>query len=236
MKKFLILFLGLALITVSCKEKRNYQEEIQGKWLCQETNNLILPTNDAFVFQFNENMTLMKANGVIISEDSARWEETDFNYSIDNETIIVTGNAKNNVSYQIKILTDNKLMLTKGKESYTFYKITENLQNSLIGRWQGIVQLPDDTFNIEISCQVDKSFILKKNEIEEINGKYNLYGNLIAVNYNYPLPTKNYGLAYQNWLIFFDKADKNKVEFIRYIPTGDGYNLKISKFILTRTE
>lgn len=240
MRNFFILFLGLILITISCKEKRDYPKEIQGKWLCQEKNNLFLPTNDAFVFQFNENMTMMKAKGEIISEDSSMWEERYLNYDIDNEMVMIkeeTQNSENgNENYQIKIVTNQKLLLNKGKNSYTFYKITENLQNSLLGRWQGIVSLPGDTFTIEITCQADKSFILKKDEIEEINGKFNLYGNLLAVNYSYPLPEKSCGLAYQNWLIYFTNVDKNSVEFIEYIPTGTQNDLTISKFELRRTQ
>ena len=228
--------LFLAVFFFSCKEQHNYQKEIQGKWLCQEVNNFIVPTSEAFVVEFRSDMSMMKAAGYTFSEDSSLWIESRLNYDIEENEILVSGQnsigEQVNEKYVIRISTDTKLLFEQGTNSYILYRINDNILENLVGNWEGFVVRNADTVSIDMQFSAIGELLLKENDVTTILGTYKVYGNLLTVNF---MPANKNGYsAYQNWLVNFENGNENKMSLIQYLPIAGTHDLSVLKYSLER--
>lgn len=228
--------LFLSVLFLSCKEKHNYQEEIQGKWLCQEVNNFIVPTSEAFVVQFSSDMSMIKATGHTFSADSSLWIESRLNYDIEENEILVSGQnsigEQVNEKYVIRISTDTKLLFEQGTNSYILYRINDNILENLVGNWEGFVVRNVDTISLDMQFSTTGELLLKENDVTTISGTYKVYGNLLTVNFT-PVNKTDYS-AYSNWLVNFEDGNENKMSLIQYFPIAGTHDLSVLKYSLER--
>jgi hypothetical protein len=230
MKRTAILWIILLTLFASCKQKINYSEDIQGKWLCQEIKGkdekpLIIPTNDAFVLQFNSGGNLDFSKGYTLPNANGNsWiENHDFTYTITDNELLIKG--KNTLGEEINMLLTveqlTSMDLICKESSYqinreekgldrTFYltRIYKNYTQNIIGTWEvrKVDKLDPDTF-------VFAKYVFAENNTLDIyelsngawqpsdmNIHYFLNGELLSINYalNSDLP---YNRKYCCWLI-----------------------------------
>ena len=220
MKRVTTLFIVLLILFLSCKQKINYSEDIQGKWLCQEIKEpqgspLIIPTNSAFVVQFNSDASVLLSKGYASSNPNENvWiEKQKFIYTINGKDLLVKG--KNALGEDIELsLTIERLtsMSLKCKENYykvqgdekekdrTFYfsKIHKNYEKEILGSWdvRKVAKFDPDTlvfakYEFKGGNKLD---IYDPAGDECMNAQYFLNGELLSINY---IENKNYDC----WLI-----------------------------------
>ena len=221
MKRITTLFIVLLVFTSSCKQKVNYSEDIQGKWLCQEIkqpegNPLIIATNDVFTAQFNSDASVLVSKGYTLPNYDHTWcEKQSFAYTIDGNKLLVKGKnvlgEEIELSLSIERLTSIALTC---KENYykvqgeekengrTFYfsKIYKNYEKEIIGSWdvRKVAKLDPDTFVFAkyVFADANKLNIYNLEGDKCHDAQYFLNGELLSINY----PT-NFGNDYRCWLI-----------------------------------
>ncbi len=228
------LLIGIFLLTlISCKEKHDYLTEIEGKWICNEVNSLIVPSSQAFVLSFNASMKMEKQAGFTFLEDSALWVTTHYSYHIEKDEIVFSGINETgktiNDRYKILVLTGSKLWLESSNQNkYTLFRSTKGLQTQLIGEWEGAYS---DSLSIELFCSDNGVLELKENGIITIKGNYFLNGNLLTVNYSEG--GNNDFNHYQNWTI--DIQD-SQLKMVQYLPIPSTTDLQIKIYNLKRKD
>jgi hypothetical protein len=257
MKK--IAFISLIIISVfaSCKNKPDYEEEIKGKWLCSEINNLIQPTNEAFVLNFLSNGTESIAQGCTLADNEGNsWcESHDFSYSVNEDEILISGTNSSgellDISLSIESLTTKKLVY---KENYvkvnnvdvssdrTFIlnRCSEDYSNQIIGTWQGKKFFSADSstnFYFMINYKSDNSFdyyikVGDSWELADITGTYFLNGELLTMNFLDNSATNN-NHSYDCWLV--DEVTTDQITCWQYNKMSDSdYNLQGIKYELVK--
>jgi len=207
MKRITALFIVLFFLFLSCKQKINYNEDIQGEWLCQEIMNpstkpLIIPTNNAFVVRFNNDASLCFSKGYELSNSNEkRWmENKNFTYTIEENKLLVKGRntlgQEVDLSLTIEQLTSKALTCKenyykingeeKGEErTFYFTKIYKDYTQKIIGFWEvrKIAKFEPDTFAFAKYLFAENN----KLNIEQLNNEqqeahYFLNGELLSIN------------------------------------------------------
>lgn len=178
MKKIIIPLFCIVTILSSCKKKIDYSEEIQGKWLCQEINNFIQPTNEAFVINFHPGGSLTYAQGYLLSgnQGSLWMKNSDFSYSIADDEIKIQGTnpfgLAANISHTIKILAGSKLVYSENYQqidnidyaedrTFILYRCNEDYQDQLIGNWEARKSFSSDSltdYDVRFDFKSDMTF------------------------------------------------------------------------------
>jgi len=256
MKQIVVISL-IVISFISCKNKPDYAEEIKGKWMCNEIEYLIQPTNEIFVLDFLSNGTESLSEGVTLSNIEGEYWciNSNFTYSVVEDEILISGvnlSGENiDISLKIESLTANKFVYTENyvkvnnvdistDKTYILRRCIEDYSNQIIGTWQGKKYFSDDSstnFYFMINYKSDKSFdyYLKVNdtwELQNYTGTYFLNGELFTMNYiNNSLSCYNH--SYQCWL--FDEVTTDKITFWQYnrMPGSDN-NLQGIKYELEK--
>ena len=250
MKHITISFIILSFLFLSCKQKINYSEDIQGKWLCQEIKEIeskpfIIPTNDAFTVQFNADANLKLSKGYAFNLKDKLWVEKNFTYTIEKEKLLITG--KNALDEQVELsLTIEQLtsMAMTCKEIYykvnneekeagrTFYftKIYKNYEKEILGKWEVSNTAKPDTFAFAkyVFLENNKLNIYElENDELQYETEYFLNGELLSINYSIDSDNHNY----RCWLIQSFSKDLILIRNWQAMPSshdlqGTTYKLK----------
>ena len=257
MKK--IAFISLVIISVfaSCKNKPDYAEEIKGKWLCNEINNLIQPTNEAFVLDFLSNGMESIAQGYTLDNNEGNfwYESQNFSYSINEDEILISGSNSLSeiidISLTIESLSASKLIYKENyvkvnnvdissERTFILRRCSEDYSSQVIGTWQGRKFFSEDSstnFYFMINYKSDKSFdyyirVGDSWELANITGTYFVNGKLLTMNFLDNSATNN-NHSYECWLV--DDISANLITCWQYnkMP-GSDYNLQGTKYELVK--
>ncbi len=173
MRKIFAIF-SVALLFAACNKHKDYDTLIQGTWLCQEVNNLIVPTNQAFVMSVGVNSVTMAYNADTV------WAVEAFPYMFDDDDEFNVAGGAHGGEYDILSLSETKLRLEKNDVKYTLYKVTRDFESDLAGSWHGSSNNGEQNFEVSFhrpnfTCNDGNS---------ELNGKYFLYGELLVMQYS----------------------------------------------------
>ena len=206
MKKIFPLCLISLCVFISCKPKTpDYAEEIKGKWLCQEINNLVIPSDDAFVIAFQNNGNELYGQGYTLNDNEEKWWfENNFSYSVDKDVISVNGinplGETVNLSLTIKNVTSNTLDYVENSTVINgadvssgrrfFFTRLEDTPKNITKRWQGrhVIQADStNNYSFRYTFLSDNSF-----EIEDMRdaqwikldiiGHYAIHGDFLILN------------------------------------------------------
>ncbi|MDL2311926.1 hypothetical protein LJC68_03500 [Bacteroidales bacterium OttesenSCG-928-B11] len=209
MKKMLPLLL-MFIALISCdRSKPDYKSELQGKWICNEINYLITPTNEFFVMDFFPNNNLFLAQEYDLTE-GAKWLETNsFTYSIDEETININGTnalgedmdlsmkikrvGSNHLDYQEVRTVVNGMDISEGR-IFSLYKKEDVSAENFLGSWEIMQILKTDSLipsKHKIDFKADGSFDLYNYEDagwvknEYMSNHYYVHGDILILNKEY---------------------------------------------------
>lgn len=256
MKQIVVISL-IVISFVSCKNKPDYAEEIKGKWMCNEIEYLIQPTNETFVLDFLSSGTESISEGVTLANNQGKFwhKNSNFTYSVVEDEILISGvnlTGENiDISLEIESLTANKFVYTENyvkvnnvdistDKIYILRRCIEDYSNQIIGTWQGKKYFSDDSstnFYFMINYKSDKSFdyYLKVNdtwELQNVTGTYFSNGKLLTMNFLDNSITEN-NHSYECWLV--DEVTTDKITFWQYnrMP-GSNNNLQGIKYELEK--
>lgn len=212
----LIMVLLLAVVLGGCKSNINYEEEIQGKWICQEVDQFIIPTNDVFSLTFSSH-TLSFAKGYALPDGkgSSWFESHDAQYQINDNMLSITGtnplgkaidalleirkvNSRQLILQEKHLLVDN-VNVSAGRQ-YELYKTRDLDMQRLVGKWELRTISGEDSVSTPL-CLYEFIQDYKYNtytanggnwELEEdMEGRFGIYGDIISLFEWYP-STDNY--------------------------------------------
>jgi len=257
MKKIAFASLIIISVFISCKNEPDYAEEIKGKWMCNEIDYLIQPTNETFVLDFLSNGTESISQGETLTNNLGKsWSKnSNFTYSVNEDEILIEGDNLTgehlDISLKIESLTANKFVYTENHvkvnnvdittdKTYILRRCIEDYANQIIGTWQGRKFFSDDSstnFYFMINYKSDNSFdyYLKVNdtwELADITGTYFLNGNLLTMNFlDNSISENNH--SYECWLI--DEVTTAQITCWQYnrMPGSDN-NLQGIKYELEK--
>jgi hypothetical protein len=236
MKKISLLSVLLILVFWSCNKENetNYASLIIGKWVNTSVDNVPVLTDKAFTFEYKADLTQTYANGYVLDENNKTWiENENYTYSVSGNKITVEGSDELGATFHMvfDILTADAETLrysvskfaVNGVEYpdskiYTNKKVTEDLSSQFIGTWYGkstTTGTTDDNYHYwEYLADGSFKYYYQDNEGNWINkpdneGKYFLYGNLMASNYTNDLLSGETGKAYECWNISIDGNTMN---------------------------
>lgn len=226
-----IALFGIALIFItSCKWNNNpsNSELLTATWVNTMVNDQEILTNTAFVMDLRSDNIQMFALGLQEDENNKSWQEnTAYTYSIIEDTICIDGSAQEDIfhmKFKIKSIDNSTLSysvpifaingeLIPDENTYTFKKVINDLSDEFTGVWYGRCTsqdnadslyhyweyFADSTYNYYY--QDEDSNWIKKSDNE---GRYYLYGQLLATNYSYDLLSGGTGKAYECWNFSID--------------------------------
>ena len=228
MKKLLLLVLFAAISVCSFGCKENDDNEIPplliGKWINTQVNGIPIQTDNVFFMQLRNDQTQLFAKGFDLDTANREWmENSKYTYSSDGRVLSINGTDVLGKQYkmQFNILTlDNDQLIYAVKSftidgvpftdtnTYTCKRITEDYSTQFVGVWYGkcISQgnpdtsyhyweyFADGTYNYYYQNDADEW--VKKTDN---NGKYFLYGSVMASNYTNDLINGGTGKAYECW-------------------------------------
>jgi len=226
MKYFISLTILVVILFSGCKksETTNYNDLLIGTWVNQRVNDQPVLTDASFVVDFKSDKTEMYAIGFQIDENNSQWMENNaYTYTLAGDMITLTGTDLSGKTYymEFKILALDETTLKytvpefsidgvsyPDTHTYLCYKVTEDLSGQFTGVWYGHCTTPgttdslyhyweyfaDRTYNYYY--QDESGNWIKKSDNE---GRYFLYGNLLATNYSNDLISGGIGKAYECW-------------------------------------
>ncbi len=226
MNKPLLIITAIALMLFGCGDEENpFDYLIQGLWVNTHVNDQPVTTNEAFICDFRADLTQLYAIGLTLDEENKSWiENSAYTYKIIGKTIIIEGpDVFDNIFYlEFTILSLDedalrysvKIFKINGEEFpdpyiYTMTKVKTDLADNFVGTWYGRSTtggaseayhywdyFADGTFDYYFKD--DEENWIKKPDNE---GRYFLYGNLLASNYTNDLLSGETGKAYECWSI-----------------------------------
>ena len=233
MKKINLL-ISLALITIlfgGCakEDDPNYAELLKGTWVNTMVNDQAVLTDAKFSMEFKLDNTELYANGIQQDDNNKSWHEnSNYTYSINGSIITIDGNDvlgnsyhmvfnilllnQEELNYSVQTFELNGELITDAK-TYTCEKVTQDFSAEFIGVWYGRCTSEGTTDSLyhyweyfadgsyNYYYQDENSNWIKKSDNE---GRYFLYGNLMASNYSNDLISGDTGLAYECWNFSLD--------------------------------
>jgi len=233
MKKLNLLFI-LALIAMlfgGCAkdDDPNYAELLQGTWVNTLVNNQPVLTDASFAMEFKSDNTELYAIGIQVDENNKSWQEnSNYTYSISGSLIAIDGTDElgNSMHMEFKIQSLNNETITytvpnfsingdvlSDANTYTCRRVSEDFSAEFVGVWYGHCTtegtadslyhyweyFADGSYNYYY--QDENGNWIKKSDNE---GRYFLYGNLMASNYSNDLLSGGTGLAFECWNFTLD--------------------------------
>jgi hypothetical protein len=229
MKIPLLTIAVISILFVGCKDEEiSFDELIPGVWVNTHVNDQPVLTDNAFVCDFRADLTHLYALGIVLDEENKSWIEHPLRtYTLEGKTITVEGKDVSDDDYymEFSILSmdkdsmkyDVKVLRINGEEfpdpnTYTFVKVTTDLHDAFVGTWYGRSTTTggSDSYHFwDYSADGSYDYYYKDDEGIWVNkpdneGKYFLYGNLMASNYSNDLLSGETGRAYECWTIKID--------------------------------
>ena len=226
MKKPLLTIAVIALFFVGCSDEEiSFDDLIQGVWINTHVNDQPVLTDEAFVSEYRADLTQLYAIGIAIDEDNKSWiENTSYTYMLDGKTIIVEGpDVFDNYFYmEFTILSldkdtmryDVKTFSINGEEfpdpdTYTLAKVKTNLEDAFVGTWYGrsTTEGGSESYHYwDYFADGSFDYYYEDDDGNWVNkpdneGKYFLYGNLLASNFTNDLLSGETGKAFECWNI-----------------------------------
>lgn len=247
MKRSALLLMCCALLLVSCKEKVDNKTLLQGCWVCNDINNITIPTDTMIVMNFDENSGVIFSQGIEKDASHAEFVSLPLSYQVDEQSFTLSGvNADKetvNLRFEISSISEQKLIanllaenqgLKSGK--YTFRKIVTPNKNltKIQGEWEGYMHIADrdcDTLyeseaSIKMKFEGDDSYVFYKNingSWQSCDGTFSLYGDWMAVNY-----ATEFSSYYKCWE--FISVSENKMMIQKYNKSPGSSLLGIVKY------
>lgn len=213
-----------ALLFGGCtkEDDPNYAELLKGTWVNTRVNDNPVLTDGTFVMEFKSDKTELYAAGFQLNENNKSWEENaTYTYDIDGDRLSINGtDVLGNVTqieFKIQAIHHETLTFTVSKFSvngdelpnnntFSCQKVTNDYSHEFAGVWYGRCTtegatdslfhyweyFDDGTYNYYYQDQT-KNWV-KKSDNE---GRYFLYGNLMASNYSHDLLSGGTGLAFE---------------------------------------
>ncbi len=201
------------------------EDMLRGIWVNTHVDDEPVVTNEAFMTDYRVDFTQLYAIGLDIDDDNRAWfENTNYTYSLDGETIIVEGpdvfGDEFYMEFDIHEIDDQYMrysvstFLINGEPhpdpyTYTLEKVIDEPLGDLQGTWHGQSTSPDGdptqyywtysengTYDMYFQDE-DGDWLVHTNE----DNQYFLYGELLVMNFHGgPLSEKNHQ-GYQAWNI-----------------------------------
>ncbi len=230
--KFLKILMMLALTASSlvffssCSDdptSPNYSELVVGKWIVTEVDGVGVLTDSAFCMELRSDKVEVYSIGTQIDLLNSKWVEGRFQYTIDDDQIIVDGTDIFNKTHHVamKILNISATELKYSVVSYAYdgvsipdasiytcKKATVDYSSKIVGVWYGkctSANTSDTTYHYweyfadgkyNYYYQNATNAWLKKSDND---GGYFLYGSLFASNYHNDLIGEHTGITYECW-------------------------------------
>ncbi len=227
--KTLNLLFTLALIAIlfgGCAkdDDPSYQELLKGTWVNTLVNNQAVLTDATFMMEFKSDNTQLYASGFELDENNNSWRENNtYTYSINGSQIIIDGTDvlgnithlvfeiqsldQENLTYKIQTFTMNGEAFDDNK-TYTCKRVTDDYGTEFTGVWYGRCTtegtadslyhyweyFANGTYNYYYQDE-NSNWIMKSDN----EGRYFLYGQLMASNYSNDLISGGTGLAFECW-------------------------------------
>lgn len=145
--------ISVILAAASCSVKvSTINEMLPGTWICEEINDVAVPTNSKFVDVFLTDGTYTYCAAFFESDVIRRWTESEMSYSVSNGKIHLEGTDVNKIKWESdwKIKTMTSTVMTyivpslkidgvsyNDVNSYKLVKSTVDNSSSIIGLWEG---------------------------------------------------------------------------------------------------
>lgn len=208
MNKYYLLFAVIIVLFSSCKpEEPDYKEEIKGKWICQDIDNVTIPTNEVFAISFNNDGSETYAQGYKKPNGSLWVEGADYTYTVTDNIINITGKNPLNESVEISLsitrLTSNSLIYKETKNivngieyapnrEFSLYRNRGTYDKIITGTWVAGKVAPKET-----EPDIDQMFVFKEDNsfdcyeksgeewtaVPGVKGEYFLNEDILAFNY-----------------------------------------------------
>lgn len=225
MRKLLLAILLFSVI-LSCKkeEENDYAAMVIGKWVNTHVNDITVLTDEAFAFEYRTDKAQTYASGNILDANNKTWiENNSFTYSVNGKKITVVGANQfgNTFNMEFEIIYADqqtlKYSVTKflvdnveypDPNTYTNKKITVDMKSQFVGTWYGKTTTAGSTDNSfhywDYFADDTYDYYFQDGSGNWINkpdneGRYYLYGDLLASNYTNDLITGGTGKAYECW-------------------------------------
>lgn len=213
----------LSLSFTSCKDKswESYPDDIIGTWISVEVDGKEPLTNDVFINEFTSAGKEIYAAQQPMTNGTEWIVNSPVNYSLDEDVLTESGTDRDGkkYSYKSKIKIENDYLYFEVLEyiydgvnmsdnsTFTMKRVSAN--SSIIGIWKGKEvtnpttslhdsyweYLPDGSYNYYYYDEDSESYLLK----DDNNGKYFVYGNLLASNFSNNILTGGSGRESENW-------------------------------------
>jgi hypothetical protein len=216
----------IALLFGGCAkdDDPNFAELLKGIWVNTLVNNQAVYTDETFIMEFKSDNTQLYASGFQLDENNKSWQEnSSYTYSVSGSQMIIDGTDvlgntihlvfeilsldQETLAYSIQTFTMNGEAVDDN-ETYTCKRVTDDFSTEFTGVWYGRCTtagaadslyhyweyFTNGTYNYYY--QDENNNWIKKSDNE---GRYFLYGNLMASNYSNDLLSGGTGLAFECW-------------------------------------
>lgn len=231
MKRTFFYMIGLIILLSSCDPSAKYSEDIIGKWICTEirqndtANILTIPTNEAFVLEFNSGGSEIYSQGYTLPDGggSAWMKESSYTYKIEKDILSVSGynsfGEQFNMSATITQLSsvflnyqENSRVIngvnSSSERTFYLYKANDQYDHVFTGEWEGElidIEISTNPIPVKYHFKSDYSFDIyeKINEewtLSSKTGNYQINGDLLSLNFtDHSAETPNQ--SYRCWLV-----------------------------------
>lgn len=246
MKRLTLICVLVALVISACEKPIDKKNAIVGTWTCQEINDLIIPTNDMVVLDFDANGNVSYLRGVKSSASASQFSSEQLSYQLEEDNLVLKGSGDNalEMHFTVSYLDEGDMTLLrtyyseKGTMDSTHKKMkfekvnaTNRYDDKIQGLWTGYQHKSagkyDSLATIRMNFEMPDQFVFSKkfnSNWSDCNGTYHLYNNVFVVNY-----ATEFSSYYDCWMI---KSLNDKEMIIeQYSAMSDSSsNLKILKY------
>lgn len=227
MKKLLFTGALFSVMLLGCKkeQKTDYSALILGTWTNTHIDGVPVLTDNSFAFEFRADNTQPYAMGYVLDDNNRTWIQNDpYPYSVNGNRITIDGTNKLghvfHMEFLIQSVDGSSLVYSVDRflidnieypdpKIYTNRKETSDLSGRFTGTWYGRSTtagsdssyhywnyFEDGRFNYYYRDSLGQWVNKPDNE-----GRYFLYGSLLATNYTNDLLSGGTGKAYECWNI-----------------------------------